>query len=437
MTDHSTSGEQQMERTLPETENLTAHLLVVGGGMAGMTAALEAAETGYDVILVERAPYLGGRVAATNKYFPKLCPPTCGLEINFKRIRQNPRIRFFTLTGVEGISGAPGRFEATLTRQPRYVNEKCTACGECEKACDIEVPNEFNQGLDTRKAVYLPHEMAFPLLYVVDPEHAKDPAMKKCVEACKYDAIDLDMKPKTYQVKAESVIWATGWKPYDAGKIENLGFGTCKNVVTNVMMERMAAPNGPTEGKILRPSDGKEPKSVAFVQCAGSRDENHLPYCSAVCCLASLKQASYLRERYPDAEVHIFYIDMRAPGRLEDFYVKMQQDDKLHFNRGKVAKVEQVEGSHNLLVKAENTLTGEMAEREVELVVLATGMVPNTQDEPPPLESVRDDFGFLVPDEEGGVIGAGNSVRPLEVAATVQDATGAVLRAIRKHAREN
>ena len=402
-----------------------------------MTAALEAAETGYDVVLVERSPSLGGRVTAINKYFPKLCPPNCGLEINYKRIRQNPRIRFFTLTEVTEISGEAGNYTIRLTNHPRYVNEKCTSCGDCEKVCDIERPNEFNQGMNTTKAVYLPHEMAFPLRYVVDPAFAKEEGMKKCVEACKYGAIDLDMEPKSCTVEAESVIWATGWKPYDASKIENLGFGSIKNVLTNVMMERMAAVNGPTDGKIIRPSDGHEIKSIAFVQCAGSRDENHLPYCSAVCCLGSLKQASYVRERYPEADIYIFYIDIRAPGRLEDFYVKMQADEKIHFNRGKVAKVDEKDGTGNLIVKAENTLTGEMNEKEVELVVLATGMVPNTAEEPPPCDVVRDDFGYLVNDGSTGVIGAGNSVRPLEVSATVQDATGAVLRAIAKHTREN
>jgi quinone-modifying oxidoreductase subunit QmoA len=266
----------------------------------------------------------------------------------------------------------------------------------------------------------------------VDPEYAGDERMKPCVDACKYDAIDLGMQAKTYTVKAESMVWATGWKPYDAAKIENLGFGLYKNVVTNVMMERMAAANGPTEGKILRPSDGKEIKRIAFVQCAGSRDENHLPYCSAVCCLASMKQATYVRDGAPDAEIHIFYIDIRAQGRLEDVYTKMKADEKIHFHRGKVAKVAEVEGNQNLLVKAEDTLTGAMAEQEVDLVVLATGMVPNTTDEPPPMETVRDDFGFMVPSMDENVVGAGTSVRPLEVSATVQDATGAVLRAIRR-----
>jgi quinone-modifying oxidoreductase subunit QmoA len=245
------------------------------------------------------------------------------------------------------------------------------------------------------------------------------------------DAIDLSMEARTHSVKVESVIWATGWKPYDASKLENLGFGQYKNVVNNVTMERMAAVNGPTKGKIQRPSDGKELSSVAFVQCAGSRDENHLPYCSAVCCLASMKHASYVRENYPEAEIHIFYIDVRAQGRLEDVYTKMKEDEKIRFHRGKVAKIEEV-GDGNLLLKAEDTLTGKMTEKEVEMVVLATGMVPNVSDEPPPIQAEQDDFGFLVAGEDAGVIGAGTAVRPLEVSATVQDATGAVLKAIRK-----
>ncbi|MFH2001233.1 MAG: CoB--CoM heterodisulfide reductase iron-sulfur subunit A family protein [Planctomycetota bacterium] len=421
-----------MEKKFPNSDQLSAQLLVVGGGIAGITAALEAAEAGFEVVLVEREAFMGGRVSAMNKYFPKLCPPTCGLEINFRRLRQNPRIRFLTLTEVTKVSGERGSYEITLTQNPRFVNEKCTACGECEEVCEIEIPNAFNQNLNMRKAIYLPHEMAFPLRHTVHPDYAKDERMKKCVDACKYGAIDLDMKPKTYTVQAKSIIWATGWKPYDATKLENLGFGTCKNVVTNVMLERMAAVNGPTKGKILRPSDQKEVKSVAFVQCAGSRDENHLPYCSGVCCLASMKQASYVRELYPDAEITIFYIDIRAPGRLEDVYVKMQADGKLEFHRGKVAKVVEVPGSGNLLVKAENTLTGKLTQKEVELVVLATGMVPNVSDEPPPVKVEQDDWGFLVVDDKTGLVGAGTAVRPMEVSATVQDATGAVLKSIRK-----
>jgi quinone-modifying oxidoreductase subunit QmoA len=272
--------------------------------------------------------------------------------------------------------------------------------------------------------------MAYPPRYLIDPQYVNDERMKKCVEACQYDAIELDMQPKTISAKVGAIVWATGWKPYDATKIDNLGFGQYKNVVTNVMMERLAAPNGPTQGKIIRPSDQKEIKSIGFVQCAGSRDENHLPYCSAICCLASMKQATYIRTQYPEADVHIFYIDVRSPGRLEDFYTKVQEDEKFYFHRGKVAKISENPANGNLILEAENTLTGEITKTEVEMAVLATGMVPNTVDEPPPLETPRDDFGFLAPDTGQGVIGAGVSNRPMDVSASLQDATGAALKAI-------
>jgi quinone-modifying oxidoreductase subunit QmoA len=410
-------------------DQIQAETLVVGGGIAGMTAAIETAELGKKVILVERIPSLGGRVATTNQYFPKLCPPTCGMEINLKRMRSNPNVRILTLAEVEGISGSPGDHEVQIKLNPRYVNEKCTCCGECEKVCEIERDNDFNYGIDKTKAIYLPHLMAYPHRYVVDSQHAGDDRMKKCVEACDYDAIELDMQPRTITAKVGAIVWATGWKPYDATKLDNLGFGKFPNVITNVMMERYAAENGPTEGKIVRPSDGGEITKIGFVQCAGSRDEDHLPYCSAICCLASMKQATYVRERYPDAEVHIFYIDVRSPGRMEDFYTKVQEDEKFFFHRGKVGKI--TEGSNdNVVLEAENTLTGQITKMEVDMAVLATGMVPNTAQEPPPLDTALDEFGFIAPDGATGVIGAGVAMRPFDVAMSVQDATGAALKAL-------
>jgi quinone-modifying oxidoreductase subunit QmoA len=231
------------------------------------------------------------------------------------------------------------------------------------------------------------------------------------------------------------IIWATGWKPYDATRLDNLGFGSYQNVITNVMMERYASQGGPTDGKIVRPSDDKEITKVGFVQCAGSRDEDHLPYCSAICCLASMKQATYVREQYPDAEVHIFYIDVRSPGRMEDFYTKVQEDEKFFFHRGKVGKITENPANKNVILEAENTLTGEITKMEVDLAVLATGMVPNTVDEPPPLGTPLDEFGFIAPDTGTGVIGAGVTNRPFDVAASVQDATGAALKAINVGAR--
>jgi len=413
----------------PVESQITADTLVVGGGIAGMTTAIETAEVQKHVVLLEKEPSLGGRVARMFEYFPKLCPPTCGIEINLKRIRMNPFIRVLTLGDIESVSGEPGNFEVTIKLNPRYVNEKCTGCGDCAKACDIERDDEFNYGLSKTKAIYLPHIMAYPARYVVDPAYASDPAMKKCVDVCQYDAIDLNMQPQTITLKCGAIVWATGWKPYDATKIENLGFGTVDNVITNVIMERLAAPTGPTAGKIMRPSDQKEITSVGFVQCAGSRDENHLPYCSGICCMASMKQANYIRAQYPDADVHMFYIDVRSPGRWEDFYVKQQEDEKFHFHRGKVAKITQGDDG-KVILQAENTLTGKITITECDLAVLATGMVPNNVDSPPPLDTPLDDFGFIAPDSTNGVIGAGVTCRPIDVSASIQDATGATLKAL-------
>ncbi|MFZ5979086.1 MAG: NAD(P)-binding protein [Candidatus Zixiibacteriota bacterium] len=419
----------------PVEDQIVADTLVVGGGIAGMTTAIETAEIGKHVILLEKKPSIGGRVASSYQYFPKLCPPTCGIEINLRRIRINPYIRVMTLAEVESASGTPGNYEVKIKISPRFVNEKCTACGDCAKVCEIERDNDFNYGLDKTKAIYLPHLMAYPARYVVDPEFAGDERMKKCVEACQYGAIELDMKPRTITAKVKAIVWATGWKPYDATKIENLGFGKYDNVITNVIMERLASQSGPTEGKILRPSDKKEIKNIGFVQCAGSRDENHLPYCSAICCMASMKQATYVRTQYPEADIHVFYIDVRSPGRLEDFYVKLQGDEKIHFHRGKVAKITENAENKNVILEAENTLTGEIVKTEVEMAVLATGMVPNSVDTPPPLDTPLDENGFIVPDAIQGCIGAGVAVRPMDVSNSIQEATGAALRAVNIEAR--
>ena len=408
-------------------------ILVIGGGISGITAAIEASEAGCQVLLVEKNPHLGGRVAASNQYFPKLCPPSCGLEINFRRLRTSPNIQCMTLAEVEKISGGPGSYKATIRRNPRFVNSKCTACGACVEACPVERPNAFNQGMDSTKAIYLPYEMAHPAQYVIDAAVCPGTECGKCVEACPYDAIDLEMAPESTEVEVQSVIWATGWEPYDATAIDGLGFGSYPNVITNVMMERLAAGNGPTGGRIQRPSDGEEVKSVAFVQCAGSRDDNYLKHCSGVCCMGSLKQTRYVREQYPDAQIYVFYIDIRSPGRLEDFYQAVQEDDKVELVKGKVAKITEDAATGNLTVEAEDTLTGEPVSQGVDLVVLATGIVPTDPgvslelDEP----LARDEHGFLVGDQPlAGMLGAGCAKRPIDVAASVRDATGTALKAL-------
>jgi quinone-modifying oxidoreductase subunit QmoA len=417
-----------------EREGFDKGILVVGGGISGLTAAIEAAEVGHKVILVEKEPFLGGKVARNNKYYTKLCPPSCGLEINFKRIKRNPLIQWFTLAEVEAISGEEGNYEVTIKVNPRYVNENCTACGECAVVCTREIQNGFNYGMNKMKAAYLPHPMAFPMRYVIAPEIIGTDEAKKCLEACKYNAIDLEMKEQRIKVQVGAVVVATGWEPYDAAKIDNLGFGRCRNVITNVMMERLASPSGPTGGRIVRPSDGKEVKNIIFAQCAGSRDENHLPYCSGVCCLASLKQATYVREQYPDAKATIFYIDIRALGKFEDFYTKVAADANVSLVRGKVAKVEEDPATSDLAVEVEDTLKGDKIRAKADMVVLATGIVPQS---PGKNISVRcDEFGFITSDPSNrGIYGAGCVKSPTGVAQSVQGATGAALKAIQSVVR--
>jgi quinone-modifying oxidoreductase subunit QmoA len=414
------------------------NILVVGGGISGLTVATEAAEAGYSVTVVEKTPYLGGRVAKMNKYFPKLCPPTCGLEINYRRIKFNPGISFYTLTEIEDISGQPGNFDVTVTLNPRYVNDKCVGCNACTEACPVEVPNETNFGLDKKKAAYIPFEHAFPYLYAIDDAACKKEDCSKCAEACNYDAIDLNMKPETLKIKAGSIILATGWKPYDATKIDNLGFGTSPDIINNVMMERLASPTGPTQGKLLRPSDGKEVKSVAFVQCAGSRDENHLAFCSAVCCLASLKQATYVREQYPDSKAYFFYIDVRTPGTsYERFLNKIKEDENVSLIKGKVAKVSGDPATKDIIVEVEDILAGDKKKVTVDLCVLATGMEPTIGEVKLPSDITVNENGFVVPGKEQGIFAVGCVKNPADVARSVQEATGATLKAIQTVGRKS
>jgi quinone-modifying oxidoreductase subunit QmoA len=402
-------------------------MLVVGAGIAGITAALEASEAGREVVLVEREPAVGGRVLKSNRYFPKLCPPSCGMELNTRRLERNPRVKVLTGCRVTKASPVDGGWHVTLTHAPAYVNDRCSACGDCSKVCPAQVPDPFNLGMNKVPAVRLPYPNAWPRRFTLDRPACPE-GCRACVDACKYEAIDLAATEREETLDVGAVVIATGWHPYPLEKLPELGGGLFPDVISNVQMERLAAPSGPTGGKILRPSDGQPPKRVAFVQCAGSRDVKHLPYCSSVCCLASLKQVAYVREQLPEAEVSLFYIDRRTPGRNEQMLTKVAAMNGVKLIKGKVGKVEK-NGDGGLTLRLEDVASGRLLSAGADLVVLATGMVPNASAGELPFPVERDEDGFCLDSLESGLCVAGVARRPEDVAASVRDATGAAAKA--------
>jgi quinone-modifying oxidoreductase subunit QmoA len=403
-------------------------LLVVGAGIAGISAALEAAEAGAEVVLVEREPSVGGRVLRSYHYFPKLCPPSCGMEINTRRIEFNPRVRVLTETEVTAAEKNGDGWKVTLRTAPQYVTDRCTCCGECEAACATEIDDPFNLGMCRVKAIRLYHPNAWPKRFVFDRQAVSDDEAAKLAEVCPYDAIDPSAEATSETIEVSSVVVTTGWDPYPITKLPELGGGVYNDVIANVQMERLASPSGPTAGKILRPSDGKPPTKVAFVQCAGSRDVNHLPYCSGVCCLASFKQAMYVNEQLPDAEVTIYYIDRRAPGRNEDVLTRAAEIEGVRIVKGKVGKVE--EGPDGMLVlRFEDVENTTLREESADLVVLATGMQPSIVEGGLALVGQQDEDGFALDDPSDKVFAAGVARGPVDVATSVRQATGAAARA--------
>lgn len=405
---------------------MSSAILVVGGGFAGLTAAIEAAELGHDVYIVEKTPFLGGRVAQLNKYFPKLCPPSCGLEIQFQRIRNNPRIKFFTLAEVTGLEGTRGDYTVKVSIKPRHTAAHAVDLGLFASGLEGEVPNEFDFGLSSRKALYKSTPFAYPGRYVLD-EEALTPEDRARLAGNRF--VDLNEKAKTVELKVGAIVVATGWKPYDATNLVNLGAGLVPNCITNMQMERLASPYGPTGGRVVRPTDHVAPRRVAFVQCAGSRDQNHLNYCSYVCCMASIKQCFYVVEQLPEATCDIFYIDLRTPGRYVKTLDKARASGRVNTIKGKVANVEAVEGDR-VRVQAEDAVRGEKLTLDYDLVVLATGMQPSIDSDTCPLPIPLDGDGFVAGGEEAGIFAAGCALMPLDVTRAAQSGTAAALKAV-------
>ncbi len=346
----------------------------------GSAAAARAAEflesREFEVYLVEKSPYLGGNAPRIYRTFLTDDKTADLMKELYEELEKNPSIKIFTNSTVEEVSGFLGNFEVKVRQKPRYVDlEKCTACGKCAEVCPVDVVDDWNAGLGTRKAIYMPHPMVYPRSYTIDPESCRFGECGRCAEACPEKAINLEEKPKEHLLRTGTILLATGLQELKPAEIRQYGFGHYSDVITQLQLARMLDPNGPTEGKLVRPSDGSTPKSVVMVQCVGSRDEHYCPYCSRICCGIALKSAREIKELYPDTTVYICYIDMRAMSYLENYY-RDAQERGVVFVRGKVGEVAQDPATGGLVVRVEDTLTGSVLELSADLVVLSAALVP-------------------------------------------------------------
>jgi len=406
-------------------------ILIVGGGISGITAALELAETGHCVTLIEKKTYLGGNVAKFSYYFPKLCPPHCGLELNFQRIRNNHNIRILTSTVLDTYKKTDKSFEVKLNSKHEFINNNCTSCGKCAEVCPVERSDDFNYGLTKTKAAFLPYPLVFPYKYSIDDSVCKQENCGLCLDVCPYNAISFENKSTLLTEEFDSIILSTGWQAYDAGKIENLNYAFHPDIVTNVEFERLLSPEGPTNGQIVKLSDKKVPESIVFVQCAGSRDINHLPYCSAVCCSATLKHAIIASEKIKNVKITILYIDLRVSGRNEDLLQKAKEINHISFIKGKAGKVN-IDLQNNLDIEYEDILKGKKCKIPADMVILATGIVPST------VSGFKTDNELFIDEEllPQGIFATGSVKKPIDVSASVKDAGRMALKSIQSMANE-
>jgi heterodisulfide reductase subunit A len=355
-----------------------ASALVVGGGVAGMQAALDIANQGFKVYLVERSPSIGGRMAMLDKTFPTLDCSACILTPKLSEVSRHPNIELMTYSEIGSVSGSAGNFRVKVRRKARYVREDlCSGCGDCEANCPVEVANEFDQGIGFRKAIYILFPQATPNVFTVDKENCTD--CGRCVKVCERNAIDMDMKDKFVNLKVGSIVIATGFELFDITQYPRLGYGMYPNVIHAMEFERLINAAGPTHGHLLRLSDGKKPKSIGFIQCVGARDvQKGVPYCSRVCCMYSIKNAVMALEHDPEAEVWVYYADIRAFGKgFEEFYEMAKSRFGVRFVRGRVAEVMEGKSSHDLVVKVEDTNTSQVRLIEHDLVVISPGVIPS------------------------------------------------------------
>ena len=428
---------------------VTPRTLVVGGGIAGIQAALEIASTGTKVYLVEKEPSIGGRMAQLDRTFPKLDSTIDLLVPRMEAVQANKSIELMTNSEVTEVAGYIGNFKATIKKHPRFVIEsKCDGCGKCWAVCPVEVPSEFDRDMSKRKAIYIPFARAVPKVPVIDRKTCKyflDGSCRKCEEVCPTKAIDFKQAEETINAEIGACIVATGYDTFDPTPMTMLGYGKLDNVVTSPEFERMLSPNGPTGGKVVM-KNGQTPKAVAIAHCVGSRDQNYYPYCSRICCMYSLKYSRLLKQKLgPDSNIYQMYIDMRCFGKGHEEFYKSASEDGVQFIRGKIGNVTNIpqsdEEKGKLVVVCEDSLLGQMIRVPVDMVVLSVAMKPRTD-----MEEVARTFllgrsadGFFLErhpklDPVGtmldGIFAVGCCQSPKDIGDSVAQATGAAARAL-------
>jgi heterodisulfide reductase subunit A len=356
---------------------VTNKALVIGGGIAGINAALDLAEMGFKVYLLEKGESIGGHMAQLDKTFPTLDCSICIEGPKMVEVGRHPNIEIIAYADLLSVSGYVGNFKVKIRKNPRYViAENCTGCGECKEVCPIEYPNEWDMGLGVRKAISVPFDQAVPLVYTINRDYCIE--CYKCVDACgARQAINFEQQPEEVELEVGAIIVATGYDIYLPYDNPLYGYGKYSNVITSLEFERLILAAGPTGGKVVRASDGQKPHSVAFIQCVGSRDMNKYPYCSNFCCMYALKHVVQLKEKYKeDVEVYVFYMDMRSNFKgYEEFYQRARELG-VNFVHGRVSRILEIPETKNLIIHAEDMTLGQPIEVEAEMVVLATAAIP-------------------------------------------------------------
>ncbi len=431
---------------LPVEVPVTKKVLVIGGGIAGIQAALDCADAGLDVYLVERGQSIGGKMAQLSETFPTLDCPQCIETPKMTAVAQHPKIHLYAYSEIEDVNGYVGNFKVKIKRKPTFVDwDKCTGCRECMKVCPVKVPSEYERGIADRKAIYISFPQAVPNKAVIDAENCIRMKYGKgcglCAKNCPSKAITFEGNGSIEEVKVGAIIVATGFDVMGVNSFGEYGYGKYKDVLDALQFERLLAPAGPTSGKVLRPSDGREPKEVVFVQCVGSRDpDNWHPYCSKICCMYIAKQAMLYKHAVPDGQAYVFYIDIRADGKgYEEFVHRAMTEDGVIYLRGKVGKI--VEEGDKLRVYGVDTLTGRNVVIDADLVVLATAVEPSKgiDDLARKLRIQLDQDGWLseahlklrpLESLTSGIFIAGAAQYIKDITDTVSQASGAAAKAI-------